>query len=106
MSPFTLIFPDNAQGVQVILELALLILIFALFYFLLIRPQQQKQREMHGVLEALKLGDVATASKPSSHDNTATLKRLIEELQHENGFRIDEIASLRMEMASLGIGRN
>ena len=34
-----------------------LILIFAVFYFLLIRPQQQKQKEMKAQLAALKRGD-------------------------------------------------
>ena len=34
-----------------------LVLIFAVFYFLLIRPQQQKQKEMRGMIAALKRGD-------------------------------------------------
>ncbi|CAH2604588.1 Preprotein translocase subunit YajC (TC 3.A.5.1.1) [Rhodovastum atsumiense] len=34
-----------------------LILIFAVFYFLLIRPQQQKQKQMRLALAALKRGD-------------------------------------------------
>ena len=34
-----------------------LILIFAVFYFLLIRPQQQRQKEMKAALSALKRGD-------------------------------------------------
>ncbi len=34
-----------------------LVLIFAVFYFLLIRPQQQKQKEMRGMLSTLKRGD-------------------------------------------------
>jgi preprotein translocase subunit YajC len=34
-----------------------LVLIFAVFYFLLIRPQQQKQKDMRGMLAALKRGD-------------------------------------------------
>ena len=34
-----------------------LILIFVVFYFLLIRPQQQKQKEMREMLSALKRGD-------------------------------------------------
>ncbi len=33
------------------------ILIFVVFYFLLIRPQQQKQKEMRSMLSALKRGD-------------------------------------------------
>ena len=34
-----------------------LVLIFAVFYFLLIRPQQQKQKETRAMLAALKRGD-------------------------------------------------
>jgi preprotein translocase subunit YajC len=34
-----------------------LVLIFVVFYFLLIRPQQQKQKEMRQMLRALKRGD-------------------------------------------------
>jgi len=34
-----------------------LVLIFAVFYFLLIRPQQQRQKEMKAMLQALKRGD-------------------------------------------------
>lgn len=34
-----------------------LVLIFAVFYFLLIRPQQQKQKELKAMLAALKRGD-------------------------------------------------
>ncbi len=34
-----------------------LVLIFVVFYFLLIRPQQQKQKEMRQMLAALKRGD-------------------------------------------------
>ncbi len=34
-----------------------LVLIFVVFYFLLIRPQQQKQKETRAMLQALKRGD-------------------------------------------------
>jgi hypothetical protein len=34
-----------------------LVLIFVVFYFLLIRPQQQKQKEMRNMLSQLKRGD-------------------------------------------------
>jgi preprotein translocase subunit YajC len=61
MNPFTLISPAYAQDVSGILgsatQFAPLVLIFAVFYFLLIRPQQQKQKEMRGMLSALKRGD-------------------------------------------------
>jgi preprotein translocase subunit YajC len=61
MNPFTLISPAYAQDASGILgsatQFAPLVLIFAVFYFLLIRPQQQKQKEMRGMLSALKRGD-------------------------------------------------
>ena len=39
-----------------------LVLIFAVFYFLLIRPQQQKQKETRSMISAIKRGDrVVTA---------------------------------------------
>jgi preprotein translocase subunit YajC len=61
MNPFILIPPAYAQDmsgfVGGIVQFAPLILIFAVFYFLLIRPQQQKQKEMRNMLAALKRGD-------------------------------------------------
>ena len=61
MNPFSLISPAYAQDVAGLLggatQFAPLVLIFAVFYFLLIRPQQQKQKEMRGMLSALKRGD-------------------------------------------------
>ncbi len=61
MNPFTLISPAYAQDMSGIMgsatQFAPLVMIFAVFYFLLIRPQQQKQKEMRGMLAALKRGD-------------------------------------------------
>jgi preprotein translocase subunit YajC len=61
MNPFTLISPAYGQDLSGMLgsatQFAPLVLIFAVFYFLLIRPQQQKQKEMKGMLAALKRGD-------------------------------------------------
>ena len=63
MNPFVLIPPAYAQSFDAgnwmasAAQFAPLVLIFAVFYFLLIRPQQQKQREMRLMLSALKRGD-------------------------------------------------
>jgi preprotein translocase subunit YajC len=61
MNSFALISPAYAQDVSGLLgsatQFAPLVLIFAVFYFLLIRPQQQKQKEMRGMIGALKRGD-------------------------------------------------
>lgn len=50
---------DAAGGLGGILggPLPMLILMFAIFYFLLIRPQQKKQKAHRAMLEALKKGD-------------------------------------------------
>jgi preprotein translocase subunit YajC len=49
---------DAAGGTAaLIMQLAPLLLIFAVFYFLLIRPQQKKAREHRALLSSLKRGD-------------------------------------------------
>ena len=58
-------------------QFAPLILIFGVFYFLLIRPQQQKQKELKASLAAVKRGDkvvtgggiIGTISKAPEADN-------------------------------------
>lgn len=62
MHSFTFIDPANAQDavagvVGPAAQFAPLILIFVVFYFVLIRPQQQKQKEIRNMLAALKRGD-------------------------------------------------
>lgn len=39
-----------------------LVLIFVVFYFLLIRPQQKKMKEHEAMIEAVRRGDVVTTS--------------------------------------------
>jgi len=61
MNSFALISPAYAQDVSGMLGSATsflpLVLIFAVFYFLLIRPQQQKQKETRNMISAVKRGD-------------------------------------------------
>ena len=58
-----LISPAYAQGAAApggadfIIQLIPLILIFVIFYFFLIRPQQKKAKEHRTMLEALRRGD-------------------------------------------------
>jgi preprotein translocase subunit YajC len=75
------ITPAYAQDVAGLMssatQFAPLILIFGVFYFLLIRPQQQKQKEMKAMLANLKRNDrvvtgggiLGTVSKPPSQDS-------------------------------------
>ncbi len=48
---------SGAGGGDVFVSLLPLVLIFIVFYFLLIRPQQQKMKQHRAMLEALKKGD-------------------------------------------------
>lgn len=56
--------PGGAQGGQgnPVMAFLPLIIIFAIFYFLLIRPQQKKQKEHRKFLESLKKGDEVITS--------------------------------------------
>ena len=61
MHGFELISPAYAQDTSAMFGSATqflpLVLIFAVFYFLLIRPQQQKQKEARVMLSTIKRGD-------------------------------------------------
>jgi preprotein translocase subunit YajC len=47
----------QAGGMAVFQQIIPLVFMFAIFYFLLIRPQQKKAREHKALLDALKKGD-------------------------------------------------
>ncbi|WP_239615226.1 preprotein translocase subunit YajC [Cohnella mopanensis] len=50
----------SSGGGNLLYTLAPFILMFAIFYFLLIRPQQKKQKQRGSMLNALKKGDKVT----------------------------------------------
>jgi preprotein translocase subunit YajC len=52
----------TAQGANPILSFLPLILMFVVFYILLIRPQQKRQREVADMLKNLKKGDKVVTS--------------------------------------------
>jgi preprotein translocase subunit YajC len=47
----------SPETLSSITQFAPILLIFAVFYFILIRPQQQRQREAKAMLSAIKRGD-------------------------------------------------
>lgn len=51
---------STGGGGNLLYTLAPFILMFAIFYFLLIRPQQKKQKQRGSMLNALKKGDKVT----------------------------------------------
>jgi preprotein translocase subunit YajC len=52
----------ESPGLGFEMQLPILALMFGLFYFLMIRPQQKRQREVDDLLKALKRGDVVRTS--------------------------------------------
>jgi preprotein translocase subunit YajC len=48
---------DMFGGASSVAQFMPLILIFGVFYFLLIRPQQQKQKELRNMISAVRRGD-------------------------------------------------
>ena len=53
----------SAGGTQgILLQLAPLVLLFVLFYFMLIRPQQRRMKEHQGMVAGLKRGDTVVLS--------------------------------------------
>ncbi|RJF87300.1 preprotein translocase subunit YajC [Oleomonas cavernae] len=48
-------------GADLLIQLAPLVLIFIVFYFLMIRPQQKRMKEHRALLEAVRRGDVVVA---------------------------------------------
>ncbi len=47
----------QASGAGILVQMAPLVLIFVVFYFLLIRPQQKRMKEHKAKIEAVKKGD-------------------------------------------------
>ena len=47
----------QASGAGVLVQMAPLVLIFVVFYFLLIRPQQKKMKEHRAMVASLRRGD-------------------------------------------------
>ena len=61
-SPALLLFSNAAEGSPVVASLFMYGAIFAIFYFILIRPQQRQRRQHEQLIQNLKKGDeVVTA---------------------------------------------
>ena len=77
-------YAQSAEGgaVGMVMQLAPLLLIFGVFYFLLIRPQQKKQKEHREMMSALKRGDrVITAG--GIIGKVTTVKEGVDEVEVE-----------------------
>ena len=50
----------NAQTQQMVMGIVMWIAVFAVFYFLLIRPQKKKDKQLKEMRESLNVGDKVT----------------------------------------------
>lgn len=80
--------PGGGQGGQsAILNIVPLIVMFGIFYFLLIRPQQKKAKEHRALLDALKKGDqVVTAG--GIHGKVTAIDETIVTLEVATGVNV------------------
>jgi|YNPMSStandDraft_2_1061718.scaffolds.fasta_scaffold14488_3 preprotein translocase subunit YajC len=70
-----ILFAQNAPQNSGIVTLIMMAAIFAIFYFLLIRPQQKRQKELQRQIQAIKKGDkIVTAGG---------IKGVVEEVKEE-----------------------
>ena len=72
--------PSGSGGGSMMVQIAFFAAIFAIFYFLLIRPQQKQKRERESMLSTVKPGDRVVMSSGlhgtvvKLSDHTVTLK--------------------------------
>ena len=67
--------------------LIMLVLMFAIFYFLLIRPQQKRAKQHRQLIEALKVGD-AVVTAGGLHGKVAALQDGVVTLEVATGVKI------------------
>lgn len=90
-------------GGDFIIQLAPLVLIFVVFYFLLIRPQQKRMKEHKEMLANVRRGDrivgngglVGTITKVSDDDDTITV-------EIADGVRVQMVRSMLAEVRGKG----
>jgi preprotein translocase subunit YajC len=90
----------GAQGANPYQPIIMLVLMFAIFYFLLIRPQQKKAKQHRDLIEALKTGDnVITAG--GIHGKVTAVQEDVITLEVATGVKIrvtrNSIAGLAKE---------
>jgi preprotein translocase subunit YajC len=76
-----------AGGAPAYMQFIPLVVMFAIFYFLLIRPQQKKAKEHKALLESIKKGDkVVTAG--GMHGKVTSLDDKVVTLEISNGVNV------------------
>ncbi len=77
----------SGGGQSAIMQLFPLILMFGIFYFLLIRPQQKKAKEHRALIDALKKGDLVVTAA-GIHGKVTSVEENIVVLEIATGVNI------------------
>jgi preprotein translocase subunit YajC len=88
--------PSGSGGGSMMVQIAFFAAIFAIFYFLLIRPQQKQKREREGMLSAVKPGDRVVMSS-GLHGTVVKLS--------DHGVTLKVADQVRLEFDRSAIGR-
>ena len=88
--------PNGGGSSQVMTQVVFFAAIFAIFYFLLIRPQQKQKRERETMLSAVKPGDRVVMSS-GLHGTVVKLS--------EHGVTLKVADQVRLEFDRSAIGR-
>ena len=88
--------PSGQGGSSMMVQLAFFAAIFAIFYFLLIRPQQKQKSERAAMLSAVKAGDRVVMSS-GLHGTVVKLS--------ENSVTVKVADQVRLEFDRTAIGR-
>jgi preprotein translocase subunit YajC len=88
--------PSGQGGSSMMVQLAFFAAIFAIFYFLLIRPQQKQKSERAAMLSAVKAGDRVVMSS-GLHGTVVKLS--------EHGVTLKVADQVRLEFDRSAIGR-
>lgn len=88
--------PSGQGSSSMMIQLAFFAAIFAIFYFLLIRPQQKQKRERETMLSAVKPGDRVVMSS-GLHGTVVKLS--------EHGVTLKVADQVRLEFDRSAIGR-
>ena len=88
--------PSGQGGSSMMVQLAFFAAIFAIFYFLLIRPQQKQKRDRESMLSAVKAGDRVVMSS-GLHGTVVKLT--------DRGVTVKVADQVRLEFDRSAIGR-
>ena len=88
--------PSGQGGSSMMIQLAFFAAIFAIFYFLLIRPQQKQKRDRESMLSAVKPGDRVVMSS-GLHGTVVKLT--------DHGVTVKVADQVRLEFDRSAIGR-